>query len=176
MAWLGSFGYQNSCFLSISSNHQCWLRDWELLNYVIGYRGSFYIILFQICDAIKLNELLLLLWLTSSGIIAGRQGAECPQTLLTGKFLLTYQKKRGKEKKGKMEKKEQKSKNERWKIENGRKKSYKFRRGPLFYLFIYLFIYLLWVYQNGNFLPGKSISRRENDFAPSEKYFSYAPV
>ena len=35
------------------------------------------------------------------------------------------------------------------------------------------------VYQNGNFLPGKSISRpeknQENDFAPSEKYSRYAP-
>ena len=38
---------------------------------------------------------------------------------------------------------------------------------------------LFWVYQNGNFLPGKSISRRnkirKNDFAPSEKYACYAP-
>ena len=36
------------------------------------------------------------------------------------------------------------------------------------------------VYQNGNFLPGKNISRREkirkNDFAPSEKYACYAPA
>ena len=38
---------------------------------------------------------------------------------------------------------------------------------------------LFWVYQNGNFLPGKSISHREkmwkNDFAPSEK-FSCTPL
>ena len=37
---------------------------------------------------------------------------------------------------------------------------------------------LFWVYQNGNFLQGKSISRRgkkKNDFAPSEKYACYAP-
>ena len=38
---------------------------------------------------------------------------------------------------------------------------------------------LFWVYQNGNFLPGKNISRREknqeNDFAPSEKYACYSP-
>ena len=38
---------------------------------------------------------------------------------------------------------------------------------------------LFWVYQNGNFLPGKNISLREqnqeNDFAPSEKYACYAP-
>ena len=36
------------------------------------------------------------------------------------------------------------------------------------------------VYQNGNFLPGKSISRgkkiRKNDLAPSEKYACYVPA
>ena len=53
-----------------------------------------------------------------------------------------------------------------------------------FFFFFFLFTFendenLFWVYQNGNFLPGKSISRREkitkNDFAPSEKYACYAP-
>ena len=34
---------------------------------------------------------------------------------------------------------------------------------------------LFWVYQNRNFLLGKSISCQEKDFAPSEKYSSYAP-
>ena len=37
---------------------------------------------------------------------------------------------------------------------------------------------LLWVYQNGNFLPGKGISHQEKNqekwFAPAEKYYSYA--
>ena len=59
-----------------------------------------------------------------------------------------------------------------------------------FFVFVCLFVFslftfenggnLFWVYQNGNFLPGKSISRGEksqgNDFAPSEKYACYAPV
>ena len=60
----------------------------------------------------------------------------------------------------------------------------------LFYLILFYFIFFLlftfqnhlnlfWVYQNGNFLPGKGISLREkigkNNFAPSEKYSSYAP-
>ena len=31
-----------------------------------------------------------------SGVTGGGRGAECPQRLLTGKFLLTYQEKRGK--------------------------------------------------------------------------------
>ena len=56
----------------------------------------------------------------SSGVTAGGRGAEgqsAPLTLLTGKFLLTYREKRGKEK-GKMGKKEGKSKKGRGKIEN----------------------------------------------------------
>ena len=48
-----------------------------------------------------------------------------------------------------------------------------------FFFFFLLFTFenvenLFWVYQNGNFLPGKNISRREknrkNDFVSSEKY------
>ena len=45
--------------------------------------------------------------------------------------------------------------------------------------FFFTFQNLFWVYQNGNFLPGKSISRREkirkNDFASSETFSSHAP-
>ena len=96
-----------------------------------------------------------------------RQGGKMPPRLLTGKFLLTYREKRGKREK-KKENGAEKKKNQ--KREGG--KSYKMRRGLLF-----LFV---WVYQNGNFLPEKSISQQEkkirkNDFAPSEKYSSYAP-
>ena len=63
------------------------------------------------------------------------------------------------------------------------------KRGEdFFFFFFFLFVLftfendgnLFWVYQNGNFLPGKSISRlkkiRKNDFAPSEKYACYAPA
>ena len=71
----------------------------------------------------------------------------------------------------------------RWKIGNGsRKMSEKDVRTFFFFFFFFLLFTfendenLFWVYQNGNFLPGKSISRREkNDFAPSEKYACYAP-
>ena len=57
----------------------------------------------------------------TSGITArvGGRGAESP-TLLTGKFLLTYREKRGKEK---WRRKERKLKKGGWKIENGRRKS-----------------------------------------------------
>ena len=61
-------------------------------------------------------------------------------------------------------------------FKNGRRKRHKMRR-------IFFFpkpLKCVLVYQNGYFLPGKSISRREkirqNDFAPSEKYSSYAPA
>ena len=54
-----------------------------------------------------------------SGITAVGQGAECPPTLLTGKFLVTYWygEKSGKEKGGKWRRKEWKSWKGRWKIE-----------------------------------------------------------
>ena len=82
--------------------------------------------------------------------------------------------KREARKKGKMEKKRKKNqKKGKWKIENGRGKSDKMRRrpwGPFFFPSSSFFFFLLtfqnhwnlfWVYQNGYFLHGKSISRRE---------------
>ena len=48
-----------------------------------------------------------------SGITGGGRGAEFPQRLLTGKFLLTYWEKREARKKGKLEQ-------ERRKIEKGK--------------------------------------------------------
>ena len=84
---------------------------------------------------------------------------------------------------GKWSRKEGKSKQGRWKIENERRKSYKMRRGLFFFcfcffvfcfcfLFLFCFVFftfqnqcwnLFWVYQNRNFLPGKSISRWEKN-------------
>ena len=86
-----------------------------------------------------------------------------PQRLLTGKFLMTYRgkKRQGKNGKGmKIDKK--KVENWKWKQENVLK------RGEDFFFFFLLFTFendenLFWVYQNGNFLPGKSISRREKN-------------
>ena len=73
---------------------------------------------------------------SSSGVTGGGQSA--PQRLLTGKFLLTYREKRGKEKreKGEMEKKRRKivkRKVENW---NWLEESCKMRRG----LFVCLFV------------------------------------
>ena len=96
----------------------------------------------------------------------GRGGRVPPQRLLTGKFLLTYREKRGKEKRERGENWVEKVENWKWKQENVRK-----RGEDLFFFFFFFFLLftfendenLFWVYQNGNFLPGKSISRREKN-------------
>ena len=86
----------------------------------------------------------------------------------------------------------------RWKIENGRRESYKVTIGPCFVcvfsiiiiiIFFFLFIYLLFFFfcfslfksteicfgsTTMGIFTGKKI--RKNDFTPSEKYSSYAPV
>ena len=62
--------------------------------------------------------------MTNSGVTAGGvQGKSDPLTLLTGKFLMTYREKRGKEKRENGEEKKQNRKREGLKIENGRRKS-----------------------------------------------------
>ena len=94
-----------------------------------------------------------------SGVYSRGSGGRMPQTLLTGKFLVTYREKRGKETR-KLRRKEVKSKKGRWKIENGSRKSYKMRRGPFSMLFTFQNHWNLFrVYQNGNFIPGKLISQ-----------------
>ena len=60
-----------------------------------------------------------------SGVTDGGRGAECPQRLLTGKFLLPYLEKRGKEKREKgwkLRRKEGKFLKGRWKIGNRSRK------------------------------------------------------
>ena len=63
----------------------------------------------------------------NSGVTGGglQGGQSAPQRLLTEKFLPTCREKRGKEKKGKWSRKKKENKKGRWKIENGRRKSYK---------------------------------------------------
>ena len=76
-------------------------------------------------------------------------------------------------------------------MENGRWNSYKMRRRPFlsFFSFFFFFFLLLtfqnhynlfWVYQNGNFLPGKSISGRKKKSRkmtlPPQKNFSVTPL
>ena len=98
----------------------------------------------------------------------------------------------GKKRQGKCKRGEnEEEKKENCKREGGKLKkegkSCKMSRGPFFFFFFFFFLLftfqndknLFWVYQNGNFLSGKSISCREkikkNDFAPSGKFSCYAP-
>ena len=104
-------------------------------------------------------ELLCLLHQRRNSRGGGSGGPECPQTLLTKKFLLTYREKRGKEerkreakKKGKMEKKRRKIKKReggKLKMEDGRRKSYQMRRGPCFFflvVFLFCFVFCFYYY------------------------------
>ena len=86
--------------------------------------------------------------------------AECPLTFFTGKFLLTYQEKRGKEERGKKGKwggKEGNLKGKRWKFENERGKGIKMSRGLFILLFSFRFLKPLKFVWGGQFLPGKII-------------------
>ena len=109
--------------------------------------------------------------LLTGGGTRGQNGPPHPR-LLTGKFLLTYREKRGKAKKGKCNKrKKENCKREgenRWKIENGSRKSYKISRRPFFFFFIFLFFYFLkfvlglpkWKFSSTSkkhFTPGRKI-------------------
>ena len=112
-----------------------------------------------------------------------RRGGECPQRLLTGKFLLTCREKRGKEKREKWWKLRRKRRTiVKGNVENekkGRWKSYKM----IFSLSLHFskplkFVLVLpkWKFSTGkkHFTPGKKISK--NDFAPSEKNFPVTPL
>ena len=156
-----------------------------------------------ICTLVVLQEMILLQYCFSfSGIPTleftckqgvaqwhnrwGGQGAECPpRDFWPGNFCWRIGKKRQgkKEKGGNWEEKKEKCRKGRWKIGVEVGKATK-RGKDLFFPFFFLFTFennrnLFWVYQNLNFLPGKSISRREkimkNYFAPSEKNVCYAP-
>ena len=108
----------------------------------------------------------------------GGRGAECPQRLLNGKFLLTYREKRGKEKREKEWKLRRKGGN--LEIEAG--KRYKKRWGPFFFFCFSLLkttkicfgsTKMVIFYREKAFHAGKKI--RKNNFAPSEKNACYAP-
>ena len=95
----------------------------------------------------------------AGGITAGGGGQHTAPDTSYRKISADLPGKEGARKNG--EKKENQKVKGRWKIENGRRKSYKMRRR----LFVFLFTFqnhwnMFWVYQNGNFLPGKGISHR----------------
>ena len=123
-------------------------------------------------------------WRNSRGVGAGRGGRVSPRDFSPGNFCWPIGKREGR-KKGKMEKENRKREDGKLKIGG---KVAKWGEDLVFVLFLFLFLLftfqnhwnLFRVYQNGNFLSGKSISHREkirkNDFAPSEKFSSYAPA
>ena len=89
-------------------------------------------------------------WLTQQWSNRGEQGAECPQRLLTGKFLLTYREKIGKKKKGGERGKNWEEKKENCKgnlkIGNGSRKSSKKRWGLFFFFFSFFFFFFFFAF------------------------------
>ena len=81
----------------------------------------------------------------------GGGGAECPWHFSPGNFCWPTGKK-GARKKRKTERKKENLNRKRWKIENGRGKGMNMSRR----LFFFACHFLFGVYQNGQFLPGKS--------------------
>ena len=82
-----------------------------------------------------------------NGVTGGeRRGQSAPQRLLTGKVLVTYREKEAgnkKEKDAKWRRKEGKLSKGSWKIENGSRKCSKMRRGPYFFVFVFVFVCFL---------------------------------
>ena len=86
--------------------------------------------------------------------------------------------------KGEIEKKRRKIIKRKAEIENGSRKKFENERTFFFFFFFLLFTFqndenLFWGYQNGNFLPGKSISHREKNqekwLCPLRKIFLLRP-
>ena len=96
----------------------------------------------------------------------GRGGRVPLRDFWPGNFCWRIGKKEARKKGKRGENWEEKVENWKWKQENMRK-----RGEDLFFFFFFFFLLftfekdknLFWVYQNGNFLPGKSISRREKN-------------
>ena len=116
--------------------------------------------------------------------VTGGGGQIAPQTSDREIFAEVSGKKR-QGKNGKGVKKKENCKREGGKLEMEVGKVVKWGEDLFFFFFFFFFFTfendgnLFWVYQNGNFLPGKNISRREKNrksyFAPSEKHACYAP-
>ena len=125
---------------------------------------------------------------TCSGEQAGR-GQSAPLILLTGKFLLTYRKKRGKEKWRRKDSENGKVENWKWKEEKlqNEERTFVFVFVCLFLLFLFLLFWFCFFAFHFSKplkfvlgLPKWEFSTRKiiqkNDFESSEKYSSYAPA
>ena len=109
----------------------------------------------------------------------GRGGRVPPPRLLTGKFLLTYREKRGKEKREKGRKLRRKG--GKLGMEAGKRQ--KKRWGPFFFFFCFSLLKTTKICfgstKMGIFYREKAFHGKKfwkNDFAPSEKYACYAPA
>ena len=122
-----------------------------------------------------------------SGVTGGEKGAECPPEISDWEISADLSGKKQQGKKCKRGENGDDCKREGGKLKMEGGKSSTMRRGLFFFFFFFFLLFtfqndenLFWVYQNGNFLPGKRNSRREkirkNDFAPSEKNSCYAPA
>ena len=119
-------------------------------------------------------------WCNRQG--GGRGEAECPQRLLTGKFLLTYWEKKRQGKKGKgvktIEKKRRKIvkgkvENWKWKVENLQNQE----GGYFFLLSLFKTTKICFRCTKMDiFYRGKAFHAGKNDFASSEKFSCYAPA
>ena len=102
-----------------------------------------------------------LLWWEGSGVTGGggggRVGRVPPRDFWLGNFCLTYREERGKEKRenGARKKEDQKRESGKLIMEGG--KVTKWGEDPFFFFSLLKPLNFFWVYQNGNFLPGKSI-------------------
>ena len=114
------------------------------------------------------------------------QGEECPsRDFWLGNFCWCIGKREARKIGKKEQKKKGKLKKGRWKIENGRRKSYKKRWGFFFFFFYFslfktteicfgVYTKMEIFYREKAFHARKKI--RKNDFAPSEKFACYFPV
>ena len=95
-------------------------------------------------------------------------GGEGPQRLLTGKFLLTYQEKRGKKKRGRVENGEEKKEIVKGKVGNWKWKE-KMRRGPLLFFFFFFALHFSKPLKFVLGLPKWKFSTRKQHFTPGNK-------
>ena len=126
--------------------------------------------------------------LTVALTAGGGGGAECPSDTSHREISADLPGKERQGEKGNWGWKEGKLKKGRWKLENGRRKSYKMRTwGEDFFFFFFSFSLFktteicfrstkmgIFYREKIHFPPWKKI--KKNYFAPSEKYSSYAPV
>ena len=108
-------------------------------------------------------------------LTGGGQGGSVPPQTFDREISADLPGKERQEKKGKWSRKEGKSKNAMWKIENGRRKSYKMRRGTLFFFRFSLLKTTEICFGSTGKKTFHAGENQEKWLRPSKKYSSYAP-